>query len=179
MPRSIISDEGSNPESRTESAYRHNEEAYVEPGIMTASAQFEGMNSEAAKTAITEWIAANNWGKGTVTYRLRDWGISRQRYWGNPIPIIHCPKCGIVLVPDSELPVRLPDNVQVGKTTSNPLLSVPEWVNVKCPKCNEDARRETDTMDTFVDSSWYYARYADPKNDQLPFDPKRQSIGYL
>jgi leucyl-tRNA synthetase len=148
-------------------------EAYIEPGVMVNSAHFDGMASEEAKSAITQWIAQNKWGEGTVTYRLRDWGISRQRYWGNPIPIIHCPKCGVVLVPDEDLPVLLPDNVQVGKTTSNPLLSVPEWLNVKCPKCGEDAQRETDTMDTFVDSSWYYARYADPKNEHLPFATKQ------
>ncbi|MDD2229686.1 MAG: leucine--tRNA ligase [Candidatus Cloacimonetes bacterium] len=148
------------------------QEAYTEPGIMVNSAQFDGMESEAAKAAITAWTAENNWGEQTLTYRLRDWGISRQRYWGNPIPVIHCPKCGVVLVPDKDLPVKLPDNVQVGRTTSNPLLSVPDWLNVKCPQCGEDAKRETDTMDTFVDSSWYFARYADPKNTDKPFDPQ-------
>lgn len=145
--------------------------AMTEAGILTASAPFDGMDSESAQSQITAWIEAHGWGQSTRSYRLRDWGISRQRYWGNPIPVIHCPHCGVVLVPDIDLPVLLPDNAQVGKTTSNPLLSVPEWLHVKCPKCGEDARRETDTMDTFVDSSWYYARYADPKNDQLPFDP--------
>ncbi|HOH98592.1 MAG TPA: leucine--tRNA ligase [Candidatus Cloacimonadota bacterium] len=148
-------------------------DAYTEPGIMTASAHFEGMDSEAAKTAITQYAEQKGWGKATTTYRLRDWGISRQRYWGNPIPIIHCPNCGVVLVPDQDLPVLLPDNVQVGKTTSNPLLSVPEWLNVLCPQCGAPAKRETDTMDTFVDSSWYFARYADPNNDKLPFDPDK------
>jgi len=148
-------------------------EAYIEPGIMTASHRFDGMDSQEAKSAITAWIGENKWGEQTCTYRLRDWGISRQRYWGNPIPIIHCPKCGIVAVPDEDLPVLLPENVQVGKTTSNPLLSVPEWLNIECPQCGAEARRETDTMDTFVDSSWYYARYADPKNESLPFDPAK------
>ncbi len=148
-------------------------EAYVEPGIMVNSAPFDGQDSEAAKTAISALIEEKGRGRMTHTYRLRDWGISRQRYWGNPIPVIHCPQCGVVLVPDEDLPVRLPDNVQVGRTTSNPLLSVPEWFNVKCPQCGAGAKRETDTMDTFVDSSWYYARYADPKNGQAPFDPAR------
>lgn len=147
--------------------------AYTEPGIMVNSAKFDGMASTDAKEAISLWIEESALGKRTVTYRLRDWGISRQRYWGNPIPVIHCPDCGIVLVPDEDLPVLLPEQVQVGRTTSNPLLSVPEWVNTECPKCGKAARRETDTMDTFVDSSWYFARYADPKNEDLPFDPEK------
>lgn len=146
-------------------------EAYIEPGIMSASGHFDGQDSEAAQAAITKWVEEKGWGVATITYRLRDWGISRQRYWGNPIPMIHCPSCGIVPVPDEDLPVLLPDEVQVGQTTSNPLLSVPDWLNVKCPVCGEDARRETDTMDTFVDSSWYYARYTDAHNRNLPFDP--------
>ncbi len=145
------------------------QEAYIEPGIMTNSDKFNGMDSEQAKMAITDWAMENGWGEKTVSYRLRDWCISRQRYWGNPIPVIHCPHCGIVLVPDEDLPVKLPDNVQVGRTTKNPLLSVPEWINVPCPKCGTPAKRETDTMDTFVDSSWYYARYTDPNNDKEPF----------
>jgi len=148
-------------------------EAYIEPGVMVNSAPFDGLASEEAKSAISQLIESQGWGEITSTYRLRDWGISRQRYWGNPIPVIHCPKCGVVLVPDEDLPVLLPDNVQVGKTTSNPLLSVPEWLNVTCPQCGADAQRETDTMDTFVDSSWYYARYADPKNAGAPFDPAK------
>ena len=148
-------------------------EAYIEPGVMVNSAPFDGLNSEAAKSAISRLIEEKGWGEVTATYRLRDWGISRQRYWGNPIPVIHCPICGVVLVPDKDLPVLLPDNVQVGKTTSNPLLSVPEWLHVKCPQCGADSQRETDTMDTFVDSSWYYARYADPKNTAAPFDPAK------
>lgn len=147
-------------------------EAYIEPGIIANSAQFDGIGSEEAKAEITKWIAENGWGEKAITYRLRDWGISRQRYWGNPIPMIHCPKCGIVPVPDEDLPVLLPEEVQIGKTTSNPLLSVEDWVNVNCPVCGEKARRETDTMDTFVDSSWYYARYSDVENSKMPFDPK-------
>ncbi len=144
--------------------------AYVEPGFQVNSAQFDGIENEPAKQAISQWMEEQGFGKQTVTYRLRDWGVSRQRYWGNPIPVIYCDDCGVVLVPDKDLPVLLPDNVQVGKTTRNPLLSVPEFVNTICPQCGKPARRETDTMDTFVDSSWYFARYADPKNDKEPFD---------
>lgn len=148
-------------------------EAYVEPGVMVNSAPFDGQDSESAKAAISKLIEEKGRGRMTHTYRLRDWGISRQRYWGNPIPVIHCPLCGVVLVRDEDLPVYLPDNVQVGRTTSNPLLSVPEWFNVTCPQCGAEAKRETDTMDTFVDSSWYYARYADPQNGKAPFDPAK------
>jgi leucyl-tRNA synthetase len=143
--------------------------AYVDAGFQVNSAQFDKMDNESAKQAISDWMQSNGMGKQTVTYRLRDWGVSRQRYWGNPIPVIYCDDCGVVLVPDKDLPVLLPDNVQVGKTTRNPLLSVPEFVNTTCPQCGKAARRETDTMDTFVDSSWYFARYADPKNEKEPF----------
>jgi leucyl-tRNA synthetase len=152
------------------------ETAYIDSGIMVNSGPFDGMNSEEAKKAISLYLEEKGYGKITCAYRLKDWCISRQRYWGNPIPVIYCPNCGIVLVPDEDLPVLLPDNVQIGKTTRNPLLSVPEWYNVKCPQCGADARRETDTMDTFVDSSWYYARYTDPKNDKQPFDPDKANF---
>ncbi len=144
-------------------------EAYVEPGILVNSDKFDGMESTESMKSISKWMTENSMGKETVTYRLRDWGVSRQRYWGNPIPVIYCEDCGTVLVSDEDLPIKLPENVELGKTTQNPLLSVDDWVNVKCPKCGKSARRETDTMDTFVDSSWYYARYADPKNDKMPF----------
>ncbi|MDP8232160.1 MAG: leucine--tRNA ligase [Candidatus Zophobacter franzmannii] len=147
-------------------------EAYTEPGILVNSKQFDDKESATSKSDIAKWINENNMGKETVTYRLRDWGVSRQRYWGNPIPVVYCDKCGTVLIPDEQLPVELPNNVQVGKTTNNPLLSVEEWVNCTCPICGGPATRETDTMDTFVDSSWYYARYADPKNESLPFSKK-------
>jgi leucyl-tRNA synthetase len=148
-------------------------EAYIEPGILVDSAQFDGMESVASQKAITDWMTQQKIGKHTVTYKLRDWGISRQRYWGTPIPIVYCEKCGTVLVPDEDLPVKLPEDVQLGKTTQNPLLSAKEWVNTTCPKCGGAARRETDTMDTFVDSSWYFARYADAKNDKIPFDKEK------
>ncbi|MCF7792992.1 MAG: leucine--tRNA ligase [Candidatus Cloacimonetes bacterium] len=144
-------------------------EAYIEPGTLVNSKQFDGMDSVESKKAISNWMQENGMGEETITYRLQDWGVSRQRYWGNPIPIIYCDKCGEVLVPDKDLPVLLPDNVELGKTTQNPLLSVPEWVNTTCPKCSGKAKRETDTMDTFVDSSWYFARYADADNEEMPF----------
>ena len=144
-------------------------EAYTEVGTLVHSAQFTGMKSDESKLPITEWMESVSKGKKTVNYRLRDWGVSRQRYWGNPIPIVYCKHCGTVLVPDKDLPVRLPDNAQVGKTTQNPLLSVEEWVNTTCPQCGGPARRETDTMDTFVDSSWYFARYTDAVNKMEPF----------
>jgi leucyl-tRNA synthetase len=131
------------------------------------------MASEQARTAITEEAEERGIGQGTVQYRLKDWGISRQRYWGTPIPMIHCPVDGIVAVPDDQLPVELPKVAEFTGRGDSPLASVPEFVNVTCPKCGGPARRETDTMDTFVDSSWYFYRFADAHNDQLPFDPKK------
>ena len=115
-------------------------------------------------------------GEGTVQYRLKDWGISRQRYWGTPIPIIYCEKCGMVPVPDDALPVVLPKIEEFSGKGDSPLAHVPEFVNATCPTCGGPARRETDTMDTFVDSSWYFFRFCDPKNDGLPFDPEK--VGY-
>ena len=145
-------------------------QAYTEPGILINSDDFTGMDSVKSKKEISSWMDENKMGKETVTYRLRDWGISRQRYWGNPIPIVYCKDCGTVLVPDKDLPITLPQNVQLGKTTQNPLLSVEDWVDTSCPKCGKAAKRETDTMDTFVDSSWYFARYSDANNNDAAFD---------
>ena len=121
---------------------------------------------------MSEHAEANGFGKATVNYRLKDWGISRQRYWGTPIPMLYCDKDGIVPVPENELPVILPDNVDITLTGGSPLSRVPEFVSATCPKCGGAARRETDTMDTFVDSSWYFYRYADARNDKAPFDSK-------
>jgi leucyl-tRNA synthetase len=122
------------------------------------------------------FASERGFGEAAITYRLKDWGISRQRYWGTPIPVIHCVACGVVPVPEADLPVVLPDRVEITGSGRSPLENVPEFVNVQCPKCGAAARRETDTMDTFIDSSWYFYRYCDARNDHAPFDPAR--IGY-
>lgn len=144
-------------------------EAYTEPGIMINSQNFNGMNSIKGKAAVIEYAENEGYGKARVQYRLRDWLISRQRYWGAPIPVIHCPTCGTVPVPASDLPVLLPENVEfTGK--GSPLAKMEEWVNVPCPSCGTAAKRETDTMDTFIDSSWYFLRYPDAQNQEQVFD---------
>ena len=148
-------------------------EAYVEPGIMLNSDQFDGLESTVGKEKIAEYMEAKGIGARTVNYRLRDWCISRQRYWGNPIPIIYCDKCGIQPVPDSDLPVILPYDIKISGDRVSSLASATEFMKTKCPKCGGEARRETDTMDTFADSSWYFLRYVDPKNDSLPFDKEK------
>ena len=134
------------------------------------SGQFSGMDAVAGQQAIIDWLARDDKGHASVNYRLRDWLVSRQRYWGCPIPIIYCDGCGMVPVPESDLPVRLPDVDDYKPKGRSPLAAAEDWVNVKCPNCKGPARRETDTMDTFVDSSWYYMRYCDPHNDQAPWD---------
>jgi len=144
-------------------------QAYDGPGFLINSGQFNGMDNEVAKEKIVEYLEKNNIGKKTVNYRLRDWGISRQRYWGTPIPVIHCKKCGVVPVNESDLPVRLPLDVQF-TGSGNPLETSLEFKKVKCPKCGMDAERETDTMDTFVESSWYYMRYCSPNCKTSIFD---------
>ncbi len=148
-------------------------EAFSEYGIVERSGQWSGIPSELARKEMTEFAEKNGFGKGAVTYHIKDWGVSRQRYWGTPIPVIHCEKCGIVPVPEDQLPVILPRNVEITGRGRSPLENVPEFVNVKCPKCGGAARRETDTMDTFIDSSWYFYRYCDPHNDRAPFDPEK------
>ena len=146
------------------------------PGdVLFNSGAFDGLDADTARRQLTEDAEERGIGHGTVQFRLKDWGISRQRYWGTPIPMIHCPVDGIVPVPDEQLPVELPKVAEFTGRGDSPLASVPEFVNVKCPKCGGPARRETDTMDTFVDSSWYFYRFADAHNDQLPFDPKKVS----
>ena len=146
-------------------------EAFVDYGRLVDSGPYSGLTSEAAIEKMTADAQAKGTGEAEITYRLKDWGISRQRYWGTPIPVIYCEHCGIVPVPDEDLPVRLPENVLLTGQGQSPLANVPSFVNVKCPKCGGPGRRETDTMDTFIDSSWYFFRYTDPHNDRAPFDP--------
>lgn len=147
--------------------------AYEEEGILINSGMFDNLDSLQAKEKIIDYLEEKKIGKKTVNYRLRDWNISRQRYWGTPIPIIYCDECGIVPVPEDKLPVILPQNAEFTGIGGSPLSKIEEFVNTTCPKCGRPAKRETDTMDTFVDSSWYFLRYIDPYNSQIPFDPKK------
>ncbi|MEH2303922.1 leucine--tRNA ligase [Nostoc sp.] len=148
-------------------------QAYTEPGILINSGAFAGISSTDAKPAIIQYAEKQGFGKVRVQYRLRDWLISRQRYWGAPIPVIHCPKCGIVPVPDKDLPVQLPEEVEFTGRGGSPLTQLESWVNVPCPTCGTPAKRETDTMDTFIDSSWYFLRFPDAKNEQEVFDSSK------
>jgi len=160
-------------------------EAWTGPGTLIHSAGFSGLTNEEAKTAITNHGADNGWARAKRQYRLRDWLISRQRYWGCPIPIIHCDDCGAVPVPSDQLPVELPTGIDLNGAGGSPLARAEDWVSVNCPQCGKPARRETDTMDTFMCSSWYYLRFADPHNQDLPFDatsvnrwlPVKQYVG--
>jgi leucyl-tRNA synthetase len=145
-------------------------EAFTEYGKSVNSGPYSGLTTEEALARMSAEAEAKGFGKRETVFRLKDWGISRQRYWGTPIPVIYCAKDGMVAVPDAELPVLLPENVKLTGEGESPLAATPEFVNVKCPKCGGDARRETDTMDTFVDSSWYFYRYCDPHNDKAPYD---------
>ncbi len=143
-----------------------------ENGELVNSGQFTGLKVEDALVKMAAFAEQKGFGKAAVTFRLKDWGVSRQRYWGTPIPMIYCEKCGIVPVPEKDLPVILPDNVEITLAGGSPLGKISEWVNVKCPKCSGAARRETDTMDTFVDSSWYFYRYTDPTIRTAPVETK-------
>ena len=145
------------------------EAAYTDPGIMVNSGEFDGIPSSEGKNKIIEYAEQQGYGKARVQYRLRDWLISRQRYWGAPIPVIHCPSCGIVPVPEEDLPIQLPEDVEFSGRGLSPLAKLDRWVNVPCPTCGEPAKRETDTMDTFIDSSWYFLRYSDANNDRQVF----------
>ncbi|NLM52110.1 MAG: leucine--tRNA ligase [Firmicutes bacterium] len=144
-------------------------DAYIDEGILINSAHFDGMPSEQAREEIIKYLEAKGWGERKITYRLRDWLISRQRYWGTPIPVVYCEKCGTVPVPEEELPVLLPKNIQFTAGGKSPLAQCEEFIFTKCPACGGEARRETDTMDTFIDSSWYFFRYTDAKNETAPF----------
>ncbi len=146
--------------------------AYTDPGTMVASAQFDGIPSTEAKRMITAHLEAQGWGSASIVYRLRDWLVSRQRYWGAPIPIVYCETCGIVPVPEDQLPVRLPYDVEFLPTGESPLARSEDFVRVDCPQCGKPARRETDTMDTFMCSSWYFMRYPDVRNTSAPLSPE-------
>jgi len=145
--------------------------AYVDEGIVVNSGQFYGLKSKDAIGKISDYMEKMRLGKRTVQYKLKDWLISRQRYWGTPIPVVYCDECGIVPVPEKDLPVLLPEKVVFGR--GNPLSTNEMFLNSKCPKCGGEARRETDTIDTFFDSSWYFLRYCDAKNDEKPFEPEK------
>ncbi|MGQ4646731.1 leucine--tRNA ligase [Lyngbya aestuarii] len=147
--------------------------AYTEPGVVVNSDLFNGMESPTAKEEIVKYAEKQGWGKARIQYRLRDWLISRQRYWGAPIPVIHCPKCGTVTVPEADLPVELPENVEFTGGRIASLAQLEDWSNLPCPACGTPAKRETDTMDTFIDSSWYYLRYPDAQNDQQAFEQNK------
>jgi leucyl-tRNA synthetase len=151
-------------------------EAYTEDGVLVNSGPFNGMTSEQAREAIARHLEEKNLGKKAVHYRLRDWGISRQRYWGAPIPVIYCPDHGAVPVPEKDLPVVLPEDVKLTGLGTSPLAQVPEFVNTVCPRCGKPAKRETDTMDTFVESSWYFERFCSPGEDRDMFD--REEVKY-
>jgi len=148
-------------------------EAFTDYGILVSSGDWSGKLSEDAKREMAEFAESRGFGERAVTYRLRDWGVSRQRFWGAPIPVIYCERDGVVPVPESDLPVLLPERAEFTGGGKSPLASVAEFVNTTCPKCGGAARRETDTMDTFIDSSWYFFRYCDPRNSDAPFDKEK------
>ncbi len=153
--REVVREDGSDSSSVVDAAW-------TGPGVLINSGEFDGLPSEQSKRVITDWLQRRGLGEASTQYRLRDWLISRQRYWGCPIPVVHCQRCGIVPVPEEQLPVELPE-------TYLPLAEQPDWYATTCPRCGADARRETDTMDTFIDSSWYFLRYCDAHNDRVPF----------
>lgn len=157
------------PEGEDPATFAVGKEAYAGPGLLRNSDFLDGLSVEDGKKAAVAKIEALGRGQGTTMFRLRDWGVSRQRYWGCPIPIIHCPDCGVVPVPEDQLPVTLPPDVTFD-APGNPLARHPSWKHVKCPCCGKDAERETDTFDTFIESSWYFLRFADPRNENVAFD---------
>ncbi|MEK6591071.1 MAG: class I tRNA ligase family protein, partial [Nitrospinota bacterium] len=152
------------------------EGAFTGEGYLINSGQFNGLNNREALDKIGDYLRDNKIGKKTVNYRLRDWGISRQRYWGTPIPVIYCDTCGVVPVPYEDLPVILPTDIDFPPDGKSPLVNNEKFIKVKCPKCKSDARRETDTMDTFICSSWYFLRYTSPRYDDYPV--KNEAVKY-
>jgi len=142
-----------------------------EEGVLVNSGEYDGLSCVEAQKKLQEIAARGAFGESKVIFRLKDWGLSRQRYWGTPIPMIHCEQCGLVQVPDAQLPVLLPEQIEITQQGGSPLSRVPDFLNTTCPKCGGAAKRETDTMDTFVDSSWYFYRYTDARNNKEPFDP--------
>jgi leucyl-tRNA synthetase len=148
-------------------------DAAAEDGVLVNSGPHDGLPSADARRVLTQEAEQRGIGSATVQYRLKDWGISRQRYWGTPIPVVYCEKCGMVPVPADDLPVVLPKTAEFSGRGDSPLAQIPEFVDTRCPECDGPARRETDTMDTFVDSSWYFFRFCDPHNPNLPFDPEK------
>ncbi len=163
------------PDKNTKLNLATMEDAYTEYGIMVNSGEFNELVGEDAIMKVTQFAEQKGIGRKKINYKLRDWLISRQRYWGAPIPIIHCPQCGLVAVPDKDIPVILPNVQNFLPKGRSPLADVPEYMNVNCPKCGSTAQRDPDTMDTFVCSSWYYLRYVDPHNDNIPFDKDKAS----
>jgi leucyl-tRNA synthetase len=174
LPRKIVIQPAQGPALRADRW----SEAFTEYGWLVESGPYAGLRSEQALEKMAADAKIEGFGESQTTYRLKDWGISRQRYWGTPIPVVYCEKDGIVPVPDDQLPVRLPDKVTLTGQGQSPLASVPEFVNTVCPRCGGPARRETDTMDTFIDSSWYFYRYTDPHNDRAPFDKAKAAYWF-
>jgi len=147
--------------------------AFLDDGIVEQSGEYSGLPSAEARRRMNQQAEREGFGRAAITFRIKDWGISRQRYWGTPIPMIHCPSCGVVPVPEKDLPVVLPLDVKLTGKGRSPLADVESFMNVKCPRCGADARRESDTMDTFVDSAWYFYRYCDPRNANAPFESSK------
>jgi len=150
-------------------------DAFIEYGTLVNSGEFNGLSSKEAIGKITKWLEKKRLGKKTIQYKLRDWVFSRQHYWGEPIPIIHCQKCGAVPIPEKDLPVELPfvEKYQPTGTGESPLAAISEWVNAKCPKCGGAGKRETDTMPNWAGSNWYFMRYCDPDNNKVLADSKK------
>ncbi len=172
LPINVVIEPGTEYEKPGTGAPGELKQAFEDYGVLVESGEFSGLSSEEARRRIADYLEEEGIGKKVVNYKLRDWGISRQRYWGTPIPVIYCPSCGIVPVPESDLPVLLPRDVSLAGKGSSPLSEINDFVTAECPKCGGKAKRETDTMDTFVDSSWYFLRYCSPGSEDRPVNPE-------